>query len=272
MVTMQVVTEPTRTLLAMGAKKPLGNAERHGSEDHTQHDEDHGAKMMSSAVPLLFHDAHALGGTKKVKAKVKCIRTDGSGVALHGMGARKAAVVLHLNHHELGDLGKAAVLKVGEVLYEADASVGGVSDGLRAVGRQRGIAGSVEASQGCRGILDNLLADGVQISEVRVHALYNVLHVLHIGNSEGTEAEEVFLAQTGTVRPRARWSRPRRSRMRARPGARRHHHLTLELAMPLLAIGSGAADAYKAKQGNLAMGVHNKVSGVQATKMQGRAA
>jgi hypothetical protein len=52
----------------------------------------------------------------------------------------------------------------------------------------------MEAQKSCRRILNLLLAHRIKIVQVGVHALDNVLHVIHVRHPERTKAHEIILA------------------------------------------------------------------------------
>jgi len=143
---------------------------------------------------------------EKVGAEVERIRAEAGGEAIHGRGRRVGArrpAVLHPHQHELRDLAETRAREGSEVLHEAEAGVLSVADGLGAHGLEGWIARGMKARQGGRSVLDNHLARLLQLVHMRVHALDNVLHVLHVRDAEGAEAEEVHPAKLTRTCPTA---------------------------------------------------------------------
>ena len=135
---------------------------------------------------------------EKVGAEVERIRAEAGGEAIHGRGRRVGAgrpAVLHPHQHELRDLAQTRAREGSEVLHDAEAGVLSVADGLGAHSFEGRIARGMEARQGGRSVFNNDLARRLQLVDMRVHALDNVLHVLHVGDAEGAEAEEVHPAK-----------------------------------------------------------------------------
>jgi hypothetical protein len=64
----------------------------------------------------------------------------------------------------------------------------------------------MEAHKGCRGVFNLVLAHRIKIAQMRVHALDNVLHVIHVRHPECTKAHEIISANLPCIPARSQIS------------------------------------------------------------------
>mmetsp|Transcript_11979 Transcript_11979/g.41320 ORF Transcript_11979/g.41320 Transcript_11979/m.41320 type:complete len:289 (-) Transcript_11979:84-950(-) len=203
-------------------------ANHQGAYDSSEHETADESMVLPLAILVIVHEHRAL-----MRLATGLELPEEARVGIHDSPGRRAVwarVLLHLLS-DGRDLCEAAVREVGQVDDDALVGLHGLADGVGALGLHVGIAGGVERCNVVGDVLHDCPALGDQVRRVALHALDDLLEVIHVRHPEGAEPHEVMAANhlrvvgigSGSrVRPRS-WVRSRsrsRTRSRSRSGSR----------------------------------------------------